>query len=224
MVGDGAASNGLTDLDRTHPTAISAGPPDSPGGFMSLRRFILVLLSVIAVVTASGALAQVLPDNPQLYCIVAIEGMPSATAAFGFHPDAVLGRDERDLPAPPLPPSDYLAVHFALPAVTDPYPNRWLTDFRNTEDFADRSEQWDVTICTDRIGARAVLTITHLAAVHWPLEATVTGLGAKDVLLPIPGSIPFTVTADEMPFRIQVDQSVTPTAPETWGRVKNLFR
>jgi hypothetical protein len=191
-------------------------PPCRPVAACSLALALLGSFALPVAARADGA------DLRLRLCLRDGDREP-ACVEFGFLGGALLGQDGLDLPAPPLPPSDYLMVSFALPQGGEPYPNRWLTDYRAPADFADDAETWTVTIASDQPRGGVALSLSFVGGVGGPLRAALAGLAPADIELDLPGGAVVVVPAGETTFDLILEDVHVPARTASWGCVKAIY-
>lgn len=165
------------------------------------------------------------PAATWVFCLDAASGdLAAGPHLFGVRPAAAAGLDAWDVPEPPLPPSDYLALAFHMAEPSDAWPDRWHDEFRPESAFADELELWSLDLETDRPGEPVTLTVDLLVGA--PSEAEVFLLGPEGRRrMEFPATLTLTPTAPVTPLWVEVHVLDPVPAPSAgFSEVKRMYR
>ncbi len=189
-----------------------------------LRPVLLSLLLALPLLSCSCV--KVLQAQDLLLSIQAnAAGLSAPAHIFGFSESALTGPDQLDVPEPPHPPSEYLALAFRMLTPPAPLPNRYRDDVRAAVDFADQSELWELHVETDRIGADCTLTVSMVSP---PIDVLhlriIPESGGKEIVVPLPGSTSVTLDGPDTTLWLELTADVPVGAKRgTWGAVKSIY-
>jgi hypothetical protein len=152
-----------------------------------------------------------------------LNGFSSDIHRFGFKDFALSGLDQYDLPEPPLPPSDFIAICFAVPDPDVPFPNRWREDYRNVEDFKDMIEVWEMHVTTDQTAGdiEFYFTLEEGPSDHLFLKFK-TETSIKSVPLPSSVILPLDELSSPILLEMWSDEMIA-NDKSSWGMMKYLF-
>lgn len=170
-------------------------------------------------------LAAVANAAPWTFSVDAWNGdLAAGPHRFGTRADAAPGLDPHDVPEPPLPPSDFLALALRMADPTGEWPDRWHQEFRPDSAFADELELWELALETDRLGEPVTVTVDLIDGEPSQAEVYLLGPDGRS-RLELPTTLTLTPTAPLTTLWIEVHVSDPVAAPALGvSEVKRMFR
>ncbi|MFH1842473.1 MAG: hypothetical protein ABIF77_04645 [bacterium] len=182
---------------------------------------LLIGVILVLVAVAGDTTAQTVTYSLQ----ATADELDSGLHRFGFRDEATTGIDEYDLPEPPTSPTDYLGAAFRMIDSFPPLPNRWRHDIRDSQDFVDKLEIWELHLETDRIGATCTVALDIEAGAQFDLKLQVIGLGPSPITVPVPGQFSLALSKPVTTLWLELT-SDEPIAGRScsWGELKAEYR